>query len=61
MFFTKEIEVKGKEFKLQIWDTAGQERFKSIAPLYFRDAQGVIVTYDITNRESFQNLSNWIQ
>lgn len=61
MFFTKELEVNGKDFKLQIWDTAGQERFQSIAPLYFRDAHGVIVTFDVTNRDSFHNLSNWIQ
>lgn len=61
MFFTKQIEVNNKQFKLQIWDTAGQERFQSIAPLYFRDAHGVIVVFDVTNRDSFSNLSNWIQ
>ena len=47
--------------KVHIWDTAGQERFKSIAINYFRNSHGFIFVYDITNRESFENLNNWIE
>lgn len=45
--------------KMHIWDTAGQERFKSIAVNYFRSTHGFIFVYDISDRESFVNLSNW--
>jgi small GTP-binding protein len=47
--------------KLQIWDTAGQERFRSISVNYFKSAHGFIIVYDITNRDSFNNLNNWIE
>lgn len=54
------IEVDGSPVKLQIWDTAGQEKFRSIAKSYFRHAVGVIMVYDITNRQSFDELSFWL-
>jgi hypothetical protein len=44
--------------KLQIWDTAGQERFRSISVNYFKSAHGFIIVYDLTNRDSFNNLVN---
>ena len=47
--------------KLHIWDTAGQERFKSIAVNYFKNAQGFIFVYDITEENSFKNIENWIE
>ena len=47
--------------KLQFWDTAGQERYRSINKIYFQKAQGIILTYDITSRESFEGLGNWIK
>jgi len=50
-----------KEMKLQIWDTAGQERFRAIVRSYYRGVVGVILVYDITNRESFNNLSIWLK
>ena len=46
--------------KLQIWDTAGQERFKNIQASYYKGANGILVVYDITNKESFENLSSWL-
>jgi small GTP-binding protein len=46
--------------KLQIWDTAGQERFRSIAKAYYRNAVGVIVVYDLTDRRSFDDLAGWV-
>lgn len=45
--------------KLQIWDTAGQERFKSIVTSYYRNSIGIILVYDITNRESYEHLLDW--
>ena len=54
------IEVDGNPVKLQIWDTAGQEKFRSIAKSYFRHAVGVILVYDITSRQSFDDLSFWL-
>ena len=56
----KTIEVDGKKAKLQIWDTAGQERFKNIQASYYKGANGILVVYDITNKESFENLSSWL-
>ena len=46
--------------KLQIWDTAGQERFKNITASYYRGGNGVLVVYDITDRDSFENINNWL-
>ncbi len=46
--------------KLQIWDTAGQERFKNITASYYRGGNGVLVVYDITDRDSFDNLNSWL-
>ncbi|CAB3996908.1 ras-related Rab-22A-like [Paramuricea clavata] len=48
-------------YKFQIWDTAGQERYRSLAPLYYRDASAAIVVYDITNQGSFYALQDWIK
>ena len=45
---------------VNLWDTAGQERFKSLTPNFFKNAEGVMLTYDITNTESFENLKFWI-
>ena len=47
--------------RLQIWDTAGQERFRSITKNIYRNAHGVLFVYDITNKESFLNIKNWIK
>lgn len=53
------IEHDNKVIKLQIWDTAGQERFRTITSSYYRGAHGIIVVYDVTERESFKSVSNW--
>ncbi len=59
-FKLKTLEVNGKKVKLQIWDTAGQERFKNITASYYRGGNGVLVVYDITDRDSFTNLTSWL-
>ena len=64
-FSTKMIEIedakiKDAKIKLQIWDTAGQERFRAITSTYYRIANGIIVVYDITNRESFDQVNYWL-
>ena len=45
---------------MQIWDTAGQERFKAITVSYYKGTHGIILTYDITNKQSFKDLGNWL-
>ena len=59
-FKLKTLEIDGKKVKLQIWDTAGQERFKNITASYYRGGNGVLVVYDITDRDSFNNLNSWL-
>lgn len=54
------LNIDNKRIKLQIWDTAGQERFRSIAKAYYRNAVGVILVFDITERKSFDELSSWL-
>ena len=49
-----------KKFDIQLWDTAGQERFRAITKGYYKDSQGLLLVYDITNRDSFNNVENWI-
>mmetsp|Transcript_36077 Transcript_36077/g.52884 ORF Transcript_36077/g.52884 Transcript_36077/m.52884 type:complete len:213 (-) Transcript_36077:80-718(-) len=58
-FKVKTVEVSGKRLKLQIWDTAGQERFKTICTAYYRGAQGIFLTYDVSDRKSYENVKNW--
>jgi len=57
----KSIKVDDEEVQLDIWDTAGQERFKSIVPMYYKGAKGIIIVYDITNQDSFEGAKNWIK
>lgn len=60
-FYSKEFNMGNKKIKFNIWDTAGQERFRSIAKLYYRNAEGCFAIFDITNHDSFLNLSSWIE
>lgn len=46
--------------KLQIWDTAGGEQFRSLTPIYYKDASAVCLCYDSTSEESFESLSYWV-
>ena len=49
-----------KKVKLQIWDTAGQERYMALNKNLFQKVQGIILMYDLTNRDSFENLNSWL-
>ena len=51
----------GRKIKLVIYDTAGQERFKSLSVNYIKKADGILIVYDITNKQSFINVENWIK
>jgi len=57
-FSVKTIDRNGKRVKLQVWDTAGQERFRSITTSYYRNADGIILTHDLTDPNSLQALEH---
>merc|ERR1712022_60157 len=59
-FKIRTVEIDGKVIKLQIWDTAGQERFRTISSTYYRGAHGIIVVYDVTSLDSFNNVKRWL-
>ena len=60
-FIVKEIIIKDIKYKLILYDTAGQERFKSLSLNVLKNADGVILIYDITDVKSFQSISEWIK
>eukprot|EP00501_MAST-03F_sp_TOSAG23-6_P002065 GSMAST32.ASY1.ANO1.2156.1 assembled CDS len=60
-FKVKIMQIAGKTAKMTIWDTAGQERFRTLTSSYYRGAQGIILCYDITRRETFENLGPWLE
>jgi Ras-related protein Rab-2A len=57
----KTVQAAGKNIKLQIWDTAGQESFRAITRSFYRNANGVVLMYDLTLLESFENLEDWLR
>lgn len=61
-FITKTVELDEGEtiVKFEIWDSAGQERYKSLAPMYYRNANGAIVVFDVTDEFSFERAKSWI-
>lgn len=60
-FHAKIVHLKGQPVKLQLWDTAGQDRFRAIVKAYYRNAVGGLLVFDITNRESFAHLNEWLE
>ena len=59
-FMSKNIRFRGQNIKIQIWDSAGQEKYKGLIPSYVRNSSIVFIVYDVSNRSSFDNVSNWI-
>lgn len=60
-FKVKQIVVDNKKVKLQIWDSAGQERFRNITASYYRNCSAIIIVYDITSKDSFNKVSDWVE
>ncbi|XP_047038356.1 ras-related protein Rab-31 isoform X1 [Helicoverpa armigera] len=60
-FFTCNINLDNARVKLQVWDTAGQERFRSMAPMYYRNANAALLVFDITNFNSFVAIKGWVK
>lgn len=60
-FSTQSVSLAGgREVKFEIWDTAGQERFKSLAPMYYRNASCAVVVFDVTSQPSFSRATEWV-
>jgi len=60
-FLSKKLTVDDTRVNLAIWDTAGQEKFHALGPIYYRDANGALLVYDITDRDSFDRVQNWVK
>ena len=60
-FGAKNITVNNKIYRIQIWDTAGQENFRSITRAYYKNSVCAMVVYDITNKDTFNNVQTWIE
>lgn len=60
-FKVKTVTIGGSTVKLTIWDTAGQERFRTLTSSYYRGCHGVILTFDVNDRQTFTNLKQWLE
>ncbi len=60
-FGAKNIQLNDKIYRIQIWDTAGQENFRSITRAYYKNSVCALVVYDISNKDSFNNVSSWVE
>lgn len=59
-FMSKTLNIEGVDMRLDIWDTGGSEKYKALAPMYYRDARGIIIVYDLTNPNSIHEAQSWI-
>ena len=59
-FQSKNVKIDNQDVHLLLYDTAGQEKFRSLIPMYTRDANIIILVYDITRKESFNHIPDWI-
>ena len=60
-FMTKIVQTEHHRIQLQLWDTAGQELFRSVTRGYYRGSAGALLVFDLTNRDSFENIGRWLQ
>lgn len=58
---TTEIKIENATIKLIVWDVAGQKSFQTVLPLYFKGADASILVFDVTNRNTFNNVENWLK
>ena len=59
-FRTRDMTFRGKVIRTTVWDTAGQEKFRSLTSSYYRGTHGIVLVYDVTNRESFNHVTDWL-
>ena len=59
-FSTQNLVLGSRDIKFQIWDLAGQPRFKDVRKNFYKGANGALIVYDVTHRQSFRNLENWL-
>ena len=60
-FFTKNLFYEDKTIRLILWDTAGQERFRSLIPSYLKNADCIVIVFDLSNKNSFISLNHWLE
>ena len=60
-FQSKNVTIHDQDVRLILYDTAGQEKFRSLIPMYIREAQIILLIYDISNRDSFDSLPKWLR
>lgn len=60
-YFTKEVTINDKLIRVKIWDTAGQEQYKALTKNFYRNSDGVIIVYDVTNKSTFEKVQEWVQ
>ena len=59
-FQVQPVDYDGRSYQLHIWDTAGQDQYRNTTAIYCRDAKGALVTFDVTERSSFDDVENWV-
>ena len=59
-FYEKTVKYKGKNVQLKFWDTAGQEQFNAISTMYYQNAVGALLVYDVTIFETFEKVESWV-
>jgi small GTP-binding protein len=58
-FKSKDVQIEGVAYRIQIWDTAGQERFRNITEAYYRKAHGIAIVFDVSQAGTFENVPSW--
>src|SRR4051794_7309399 len=59
-FTQKRLHINGVRVEVNIWDTAGQERYHALSPIYYRDSNGALVVFDVTDQDSFLRCKRWV-
>ena len=59
-FQSKNVQIDNQDIHLLLYDTAGQEKFRSLIPMYTRDANIILLVYEVTSKDSFLHLNHWL-